>query len=244
MKKISFLLKILTIISALLGIFLSLINAKFDGYSHWTRRMLYFTFQSNVWILIAMILSIIPSIKDTKSIHEIKYIFSVSIILTAIIYLGFLAPLADKSYHSWAFNNLLTHAFTPAFAIMDFFIEKHDFYLYKRQVFLPLIPPLCYFLFSSILFYLNIDFGRGDNFPYFFLNLSSPAGFFGFSSIKPFIMGSFYWIIICLILIYLISLFFAKMNNILLKNNKKTNIGLYYQCEKQDANTCAYGNDN
>jgi hypothetical protein len=67
---------------------------------------------------------------------------------------------------------------------------------------LVLIPPLLYVIFSSILFFLNVDFGRGDPFPYFFLNYSSPAGFFGTSDEMPYAVGSFYWLIVLSLLVF------------------------------------------
>jgi hypothetical protein len=49
-NRLSITLKILTVISSLGGLIISLTTATFDGYSHWTRRLAYFTAQSNIWI--------------------------------------------------------------------------------------------------------------------------------------------------------------------------------------------------
>ena len=224
-KRISNFLKIATIICAVAGIILCSINARYDGYSHWSKRLLFFTNQSNVWIVIVMILMLLPfNAQKRQSIILTKYIFTISITITGLIFCCFLAPFADESYHSWSLSGILTHIAVPVFSIADFFIDKEKIKINKKGVFLSLIPPLCYFALCSLLFLFNVDFGRGENFPYFFLNFASPAGFFGFSNQPPYIVGSFYWIIFLLSLILIISMVYAKLNNIMFNrlNNNKT----------------------
>ena len=220
-KNISIFLKSNVIICALAGIIISSINAQFDGYSHWTRRLLYFTSQSNLWILISTILFLLPS-KDKyrKTLYINRYVFTVAITLTAIIFCFLLAPFADESYHVWSLSGLLTHVFVPLFAIADFFVDEGKEMIERKDIFSCLIPGLVYSIVTSLLFFFKIDFGRGDNFPYFFYNYLSPAGVFGFSSIFPFFIGSFYWITFIVSLNLFVSIFYANVNNRLtLKNS-------------------------
>jgi hypothetical protein len=79
------------------------------------------------------------------------------------------------------------------------------------------MPPLAYFVFAGALNILNVDFGKGDTYPYFFLNLKSPAGIFGFSDTPPFVIGSFYWIILFLLMVFSIAVTLALINNKILK---------------------------
>lgn len=210
-------LKILTIICSLAGIIICLITAKFDGYSHPTKRLLYFTNQSNVWIFIIMILCFFKVFRKSEynqySLYVAKYIFTVSILLTGVFFCCFLGPFADKSYHAFSVSGVLLHIFAPLFAVFDFLLEKRRFFINKKVAFFCLLPPLIYLILTTVLFFFNLDFGRGENFPYFFFNYFSPAGFFGFSKVNPYFMGSFYWIIILFILLVIFAFLLRKINN-------------------------------
>ena len=84
----------------------------------------------------------------------------------------------------------------------------------KKTVWYALIPPLVYFIFGSILSILKVDFGRGQTYPYFFMNYYSEVGLFGFRySDKP-EMGSVYWIIVILLLIIGLSKLYYKLHTI------------------------------
>ena len=219
--------KILTIICSIVGIVICLYTAKFDGYSHPTRRLLYFTNQSNIWICIIMILSLFTFAKkgdcNKYSLFVARYIFTVSIILTGVVFCCFLGPFADKSYHAWSISGYLLHLVVPLLVFLDFLTQKTRFLLNKKVAFLAFLPPLIYLILVSILFFFNIDFGRGENYPYFFLNYFSPAGILGFSSVSPFYFGSFYWVIILLCLLLLFVFLLIKINNkLLLKRDKTT----------------------
>ncbi len=220
-------LKFLTIICSFAGIIICLFTAKYDGYSHWTKRLLYFTNQSNIWIFIIMFFSLFSFAKSDKinkySMFIARYIFTTSIILTGVIFCCFLGPFADESYHAFSVSGVLLHVVVPLLAVVDFFTQKERFFINKKVALLTIIPPLIYLILSSILFVFNVDFGRGDNFPYFFFNYFSPAGFFGFSSISPYYFGSFYWIIILFLIAILIAFLLIKINNkVYLKRNKTT----------------------
>ncbi|MBE7081155.1 MAG: hypothetical protein E7372_01175 [Clostridiales bacterium] len=219
--------KILTIICSFVGIIICLSTARYDGYSHPSRRLLYFTNQSNIWIFIIMTLSLFTFSRkgnyNKYSMFIARYIFITSIILTAVIFCCFLGPFADKSYHAWSVSGILTHIAVPLFAVIDFFTQNERFFINKKVALLSIIPPLFYLILTTILFYFNIDFGRGENFPYFFFNYHSPAGFFGFSSVSPYFIGSFYWIILMFLLLLFFAFLLIKMNNkIYLKRDKTT----------------------
>ena len=224
------LLKYAVIISGILGIILCLVNAQFDGYSHWTKRLLYFTNQSNLWIVIIYTLWLLPFLqKRKKTLFYATYIFSVSISLTSLMFCCFLGPFADESYHAWSISGILTHVITPMLVIIDFFIQ-HKFYINKKAVFYTLIPPLIYLILASFLFFINFDFGRGENFPYFFINYFSPAKLIGFSKTLPYFMGTFYWLIMILLLILSLATLLRKVNN-----------NIYLRLSNKDKSTSKYG---
>ena len=195
-----YLLKILIVISSLGGVLISLLTAQQEGYSHWHKSLLYFTGQSNLWIgltTLALLITLLffrRKIKVVRALYFLKFVFTVSITVTAIVFFCFLAPFADESYHIWSVSGFLTHLFSPLFSVIDLFTDDYKLKLKSKIVFASIIPPLIYVIISAILTCLNVDFGRGDNYPYIFMDLFSPAGLFGFSKEPP-IFGAVYWIL-------------------------------------------------
>lgn len=219
-KRVSFILKILTFAVILLGVVLNLIYAKYDGYSHWTKRLFYFTTQSNLWIVIMYAILIVYPFtqsgkagKGVESVYTAKYIFSVSIAMTGIVYCCFLGPFADSSYHPWSINSLLSHAIGPVLATVEFFVDDTPIKIDAKRIWAVAVPSLCYFLLVMFLSAFNFDFGRGEPYPYFFMNFHSPAGFFGFSNVMPYMVGTFYWILLLLLMMLGVGLLFSKIKN-------------------------------
>ena len=225
-NKTSIILKIGIVLSALGGVALSLIEYKQDGYSSWYRRLLYFTAQSNIWIGVTCLLLTFSSIFHTSekwrhALYVCKYIFTVSITITGLVFCTLLAPFAPKSYHLWVLSGYLTHIFTPSFAILDFFIDDYPLKIEKKHVLLSVIPPSFYFISTMVFSFFKVDFGRGEFYPYYFLNFRSPAGIFGFSNQAPFFIGSFYWMIAFSLLIILIAWVLKKGKNVTQYKKKK-----------------------
>jgi len=227
-KNISFILKWLVVLSSLGGVALGLYFAERDGYSHWATRLMYFTGQSNIWIGVWTILLLIsPYIRSLSTdkakriLYILRYVFTVSITITGIVYCTILAPFAYKeNFDAWAFSNVLTHVVAPILSIADFFFDEYKFKITKENMLLTAIPPLLYFVFAGTLNIFDVDFGRGESYPYFFLNLKSPAGIFGFSDTPPFVLGSFYWILLFLAMIYSIAVVVMVINSFIMKKSK------------------------
>lgn len=211
--RLTIFLRLSTILCSSVGVIICFINARFDGYSHWTKRLLYFTTQSNLWLVIVKIISLLTINKPNRTIYVADFIFTVNITLTGIIFTFLLAPFADESYHVWSVSGYLTHVFAPLFAIADFFCAQKIFRIKKKEIFYCLIPGLVYSILTCVLTFFNLDFGRGDNYPYFFYNYFSPAKIFGFSNIFPFYMGTFYWILLICSSMLVVGLAYAKISN-------------------------------
>lgn len=217
-------LNFLIFIFSTIGVTLSCVFACEHGYAHWYNRPMYFTQQSNVWIgVTCLIFGILLQKGDTDSkffkvISVLKYIFTVSITVTGIIFCGLLAPFAD--YDVWFFSSVITHVVVPLLSILEFFIFRKIEKLKLRHVFYSIIPPLLYFVFASILGALRVDFGRGQAYPYFFLDFYSPVGMFGFKDGNPPQLGAFYWIIFFLLFILSLSFGYYKLYNYLLKRKQ------------------------
>lgn len=219
-KNIGILLNLIAGVAACVGVTLAFIYAKDEGFSSAGQRLLYFTNLSNIWIgitcLVISILSIIE-IKLKKSllknyIYTLKFIFTVSITITGLIFCVLLAPFAD--FNVWTFSCILTHVVVPVTSIASYFVEMPTSPMNKKHIWFTLIPPLIYFIIGSILSILKVDFGRGQTYPYFFMNYYSEVGLFGFRySDKP-EMGSVYWIIVILLLIVGLSKLYYKLHSI------------------------------
>lgn len=220
-KVLSQILKWLVIVSGLLGVFISFFTAGLDGYSPWCVRLLYFTTQSNIWIGVTMLLIVLMphgkrknDEKYKRALYTLKYIFSVSITVTGMVFCFLLAPFADESYRPWSLTSVMTHVLTPVFSVIDLFVDEEKIELNGKNVLATTIPPFCYFVFAVVLGLCNVDFGRGETYPYFFLNFHTEVGFFGFAGGDLPQMGSVYWIVLLLLLILSLGALYAKLHKV------------------------------
>lgn len=184
---------------------------------------MYFTVQSNlwigiisIWILVLILLEIKTKNIYRKNYHYIlKYIFTVSITLTGVVFCVLLAPVASE-YNPWTLNSILTHVVCPITAIIDFFVDDYKIKFKNKDIIYTLLPPLYYLFFSLICYFGDFKFSDGNNYPYFFLNFGSSAGFFKIITKPYFVMGTFYWLVILAIIVslfgYLFKIFFNKLH--------------------------------
>ena len=223
-QKISNLIKCIIVLTALGGTVLGLFTAKLDGYSHWSKRLLYFTTQSNIWIgiiylaIIILLLSNNKSNKIKESFYYCKYFFIVSICMTCLVFCCFLAPFADESYRPWSFYSFLAHVITPILAIIEFYLDEFKFDFKLKHVFMTTIAPLIYYSLAIALSVFKLDFGRGDPFPYFFLDINSPLGLFGFTLTPLPNMGTVWWILFFSIIMLGIGLLLIRTHHYKRKN--------------------------
>ena len=212
---------------AFLGVLLALVYATRDGYSAWPRRLLFFTQQSNLWIGVASLafawVLLRPESKERhlRLVSFFKYIFTVSITVTGIVFCGLLAPFADVPV--WYLSNVITHVVVPVLALIDFFTNPLILPIRKKKATYALIPPTAWFLFASVLCALRVDFGRGDPYPYFFMDFYSEVGLFGVQAIpgeRP-QLGSFYWFVLIFLLICGICYAFRTWHNMIWKKRVK-----------------------
>ena len=221
-EKASYLLKCLTVLSAFGGLFISLLESQNHGYSHWSKRFLYFTAQSNIWIGFTMLTLIVYPLlakKPPAFLYALKYVFTVSITVTFLVFTCLLGPFGDKSYHLWAFSSWLTHIFSPIFAIADFFVDEEKIPLTRGQVWVCVLPPLLYSILTIALEAFGVDFGRGVSYPYFFMDYRSPAGIFGVTGELPNIVGTFYWLALLSVLILAIGWIYLRLHNCAKENS-------------------------
>lgn len=208
-KKISIVLKAIVTLSASIGTFLSYYAGR-KSFMGGSRVFMFFTTQSNIAIAIicAVGLALMLSGKPiNKVLHVIKYVGTVAITLTGVVFVVLLAP--ALGVQAWNIQNVLTHVVVPLAAIADFFVASAGAGIKRINVIYVLIPPIMYAIYAGIGYVKGWQFVEGYNYPYFFLNWGSPAGAFGFTNELPF-MGCAWWIL--LLLVFLLVMGFCYLN--------------------------------
>lgn len=218
-KRMSYVLKAIVFVSAILGTFLSAYAGK-DSFMGGSRVFMYFTIQSNIAIaVISAIGAYYISKNNAGSVWSvIQFVGTVSITLTGIVFCFVLAPTMGAA--AWNFQNILTHVIVPIAAVVDFFVAGKSFTIAKKNVCFVAIPPILYAIYAGIGYVLGWQFAEGITYPYFFLNWGSSAGAFGFSSELPF-MGCMWWILVLLVFLIVVGLFYLMVLDLLKRKSKK-----------------------
>lgn len=210
--------KCIIIVCAFLGVIIGFFQAKLDGYFAWYKKLYFFTVQSNLWIAVTLlIIALLPIIYSGRGkwkdrFYLLRFIFTVCITITGLIFCCFLAPFADESYRPWAFASILVHIVVPLLSIIDYFVDDYHVDLKLRHYFYPLIPPIVYFVITMIMGACGVTFRGVETFPYFFMNFNSPVGLFG-AVLEPIpSFGSIYWIIFIFLLIIGLSFLYGKLH--------------------------------
>ena len=195
-KTTSILLKILVALSAVIGTILSALEGR-TAFMGGHRVFMYFTIQSNIAVAIISVIGLVLLRKREISAlwWVIKFVGAVSITLTGVVFCFVLAPTLGEM--AWNLQNILTHVVVPIGAVTDFFVAGMSSSIRKRNTFWVIVPPILYAVYAGIGYVSGWEFAPGVNYPYFFLNLGSPAGAFGFTDELPF-MGCVWWILILL----------------------------------------------
>jgi hypothetical protein len=217
-KRISILLKVIVAVSAILGTFLSAYAGRMS-FMGGTRVFMYFTIQSNIAVAIISVIGLWlmnQNKKPNKVWYIIKFVGTVSITLTGVVFCFVLAPtLGDLA---WNIQNVLTHVVVPIAAVIDFFMVSSVLRISKKNVIYVIIPPLLYAFYAGIGYVQGWEFAEGINYPYFFLNWGSPAGAFGFTNALPF-MGSAWWILALLLFLMGVGMLYLKLADMLRKHD-------------------------
>ena len=201
--KESHVLKVVVIIAAIVGIFLS-VYAEKDSFMSGANVFMYFTIQSNILIAIISALGFYYMKKDDpgKVWPIVMLVATVAITLTGFVFCFVLAPTLGSE--TWRIKNILTHVVVPVAAIADFFVVGRKFTISRKNTIFVIIPPLLYALYAGLAYIKGWQFSEGYNYPYFFLNWGSKAGAFGFTNELPF-MGCMWWIIALFLFLMLVG---------------------------------------
>ncbi len=224
-RKIALFIKVIAIIASLYGLIRSYSAPIF---------FTYFTVLSNIFILIMLLIFAYKdyvyiakrrNIKYPNALYVIKFLATISITLTGVVFLTILAPLMPggfiSAYMADGAGSLCLHLVMPLFALIDFLFFDLDYESDKSHVICSIIPPLMYVVFVVILSKMGVRWGNMYA-PYNFLNYHSEVGWFGFDLSKmgweSMGIGVAYMIVILSIIFYLLGLLFLKIRR---KNKKK-----------------------
>ncbi|MBR5650097.1 Pr6Pr family membrane protein [Pseudobutyrivibrio sp.] len=218
-KKISYLLKIIVFVSAVVGTILSYLGSQ-DSFMGGSRVFMFFTTQSNIVMAIISLIGLcyMIRVREAGQVWQVvKFVGTVAITLTGVVFCFVLAPtLGDDA---WNIQNVLTHVVVPVFSVIDFFVVSTAFDIKKKSVFYVIIPPILYAIYAGIGYANNWQFVEGYNYPYFFLNWGSKAGAFGFTNELPF-MGTAWWILALFIFLIIVGYIYLVIAD-LLRNREK-----------------------
>lgn len=221
----SIVLKLCVVICAAWGVWLNLGHPGHPLSN--TPALLYFTIQSNIWIMLTCLVGLVIMARRSRVSHTmavLKLVFTVAITLTGVVFCFILAPVSGPE--AWALQSKLVHVFAPLAAVADFFvassvwgtmnqsarsdrsgrfsIRKPRYPLAGRDAWWVILPPLYYLGFAGIGYVRNWPFTPYSNYPYFFLNWGSPAGAFGFCDGLPY-MGVMWYVLALLISLVLVG---------------------------------------
>ncbi|MCR5251863.1 MAG: Pr6Pr family membrane protein [Lachnospiraceae bacterium] len=218
-KTVSYVLKAVTVLSALIGTFLSAYAGR-ESFMGGSRVFMYFTIQSNIAIAVICAIGFMKLLggkKISKVWNVVKFVGTVSITLTGVVFGVLLAPLLGAN--AWNIQNTLTHLVVPVAAVLDFFVIVSADQIERGNVIYVIIPPVLYAVYAGIGFVRGWEFAGGANYPYFFLNWGSPAGAFGFTSELPF-MGTVWWIALLLLFLIAVGHLYLTIGRLFLKRSR------------------------
>lgn len=190
----------------------------------------YFTNLSNIFLDLVLLLFIYFDIElllskgkrehRSNTAYITKYVATISITLTFLIYLTLLAPTNANGFVYAYLNNgagsFCVHMLGPVLAIIDFLLFDYEYVSSKKHALFATIPPLAYVGFVVILSSFGVRW-ETKYAPYNFINFGAPTGWFGFDlsllGSETLGIGVFYMIIVLFIIFSGIGLFFLCLKD-------------------------------
>ncbi len=208
---------IISIVMKAVAVIISLYGMRLTGFMFFT----YFTNLSNIFIDIVLgvfcIQEIIAlckkkNVQHSNAAYRVKFLATISITLTFLVYMLILAPNTPggvlHAYFANGATSFCVHFATPIIAIIDFLLFDYPFESTKKDALYGIIPPLCYVIYILILSATGYRWGTKKNMyaPYNFLNFGAETGWFGFDlsqmGSESFGVGVIYMVVV-LILIFI-----------------------------------------
>lgn len=213
-NKLKTIARIFFIIVCFIGVYTNIIDTNSDAFMGNGTALNFYTIQSNILVLVTEIILLITTFfsarlkeKVNKFLSILKYMTTVAITITLIVFWLLLAPYMEQET-LLSFSCILVHFVIPLGMIADYFCGSVNYQLKKKEILYCLVPPVCYLIFCFIRANVSeVRLTGGSRFPYWFLDIDE-FGWFG--NEKG--IGVFYWIIILAIFVLILggSLYFIK----------------------------------
>lgn len=154
----------------------------------WPLGLTYYTQFTNLFVANVVVLQLLAPALSWSGVRQdrlriLKYMATVSITITFVVYLFILAPIYEGGFVAayaqdhWA--SLCLHAVTPILTLADFFLNDAPHIQWKKiYIWQSIVPPLAWFVYILILGAFGLRW-EGMAAPYAFLNYDAPAGWFG-----------------------------------------------------------------
>lgn len=220
---ISIALKIILLVFGYIGQVYTYSTGNFMSVSHF----MYFTNQSNILIMFIVFIFLIYDIialTNKNNLHTppqwlyaLRYIFTVSITLTFIVFSLLLTPqMIATGFYSYLYSvsNICVHNIVPILAVTDWYLYAYPYKTNKNSFYLSLIMPIYYSVFVFALSFRG-NYFSGKKVPYFFFDYEANGWF----KIANGSLGVVWWVIILCIGVLLIGKFLIKLKN---RREKKT----------------------
>jgi hypothetical protein len=171
--------------------------------------LLFFTLQSNIWIMVIMSLFACNDIHRLRrgrgflnqKWFRVKYVFTVSVMLTFLVFGLLLFPVLPLDY-SLSVTSIALHLVAPAVALVDYALYDHGPKIERSDVWMTLLPPLYYVLFVVVCNLIGVRFPPdGAAAPYFFMDYEK----YGWFRIDQNGIGVFYWSLLLILFVLLIA---------------------------------------
>lgn len=220
-RKVGLIMKLISVAASVYGLIRTM-----DSLLSFT----YFTNLSNIFLDLVLLVFIYFDIdfllskgkreRRNNFAYITKYVATISITLTFLIYLTLLAPTNANGFLYAYFTNgagsLCVHMVGPVLAIIDFLLFDYGFVSSKKHALFATIPPLVYVLFVVILSNFGVRWGTKYA-PYNFINFGASTGWFGFDlsllGSETLGIGVFYMIVVLFIIFSGIGLFFLWLKD-------------------------------
>lgn len=132
----------------------------------------YFTYQSNILVIVYFILDIFSIIKKKETFYpRFKGAVTMAITITFLVYHFLLSPTAEDYKGLHYIRNIILHYIVPIMTIFDYIIfDKKGIYKIVDPL-LWLIIPFIYFTFMLIRARVGSPFADGSYYPYFIVDI-------------------------------------------------------------------------
>ncbi|MHB1453769.1 MAG: Pr6Pr family membrane protein [Saccharofermentanales bacterium] len=210
---VGLLLKIGVVASCCIGIYLH-IAVNGSDFMGSDSIFLYFTTQSNLWIAQICLVFLVADFfsggrrKLPQWLYSLKFMFTISILLTFVVFFALLAPLMSASY-LFSMGNLLLHLVTPMLALADFVLCDYGFGTSRRYILFGAVMPLLYMVEAYGLAILGVSYG-GRNVPYYFMDYAK----LGWLTIGDGSIGVAYWIAGITLILFAMSWGLLRLKNV------------------------------